>query len=93
MFNLEIEKMRKSIQMKVYRYLNQLRENYPQLVFQKFDGATPTDGPKILVRAEMAYSEHYEYSLELHAGVRSLNSVCEENFTKDHQQNNTGNSS
>lgn len=69
MFNLEIEKMRKSIQMKVYRYLNQLRENYPQLLFQKFDGATPTDGPKILVRAEMAYSEHYEYSLELHAGA------------------------
>lgn len=55
--------------MKVYRYLNQLRENYPALVFQKFDGATPTDGPKILVRAEMAYSEHYEYSLELHAGA------------------------
>ena len=55
--------------MKVYRYLNQLREIYPQLVFQKFDGATSTDGPKILVRAEIAYSEYYEYSLELHAGA------------------------
>lgn len=55
--------------MKVYRYLNQLRENYPALVFQKFEGATHTDGPKILVRAQTAYSEHYEYSLELHAGA------------------------
>ena len=68
MFNLEIEKMRKSIQMKVYRYLNQLREDYPALVFKKFDGS-PTDGPKIIVRAQTAYSEHYEYSLELHAGA------------------------
>lgn len=68
MFNLEIEKMRKSIQMKVYRYLNQLRENYPALAFQKLDGS-PTDGPKILVRAQTGYSENYEYTLELHAGT------------------------
>lgn len=68
MFNLEIEKMRKSIQMKVYCYLNQLRENYPALAFKKLDGS-PTDGPKILVRAQTGYSEHYEYTLELHAGA------------------------
>lgn len=73
MFNLEIEKMRKSIQMKVYRYLNQLREIYPALVFQKIEGSS-TDGPKILVRAQMGYSEHYEYTLELHAG--SIVTTC-----------------
>lgn len=59
--------------MKVYRYLNQLREIYPALVFQKFDGTT-TDGPKILVRAQTGYSEHYEYTLELHAG--SIVTTC-----------------
>ena len=59
--------------MKVYRYLNQLRELYPALAFQKVDG-DPSDGPKILVRAQTGYSEHYEYTLELHAG--SIVTTC-----------------